>query len=314
MNDSSNSKWSIILFSGILSLIVGVASGYGVNWLSEKKAELSYDITAIQAFPGQEPVGIVALKIINSGKKELENIDANLRFSDAEVKEVIFQGLTPQSTSKDKNSLRFQIPFLNPTENFSVQILVSPNSETLQKPLVDLRAKGAIGIPFTQDETEKNKGTLTIFVAVLATLLTLFSAIKLKSGDKFDQGKKHSGDQRDLYAFVLSNCKLSHEAELIRAWPRDLSFWSASDILTEHWLQNIDRNTILSGITAFNELINYAEVAPSSVRILQLNAARLCLALNDIQLTRKYLADATSVKDLTISNRIKMLPSLSQLS
>jgi hypothetical protein len=60
-------------------------------------------------------------------------------------------------------------------------------------------------------------------------------------------------------------------------------------------------------------MIGYAVIAPASVRILQLNAARLCLYLGDLESARSYVSIATNVKDAVISNRLKLDPRLASL-
>lgn len=328
MSETSSSKLSPLIFGGIISIVVGIASGYGVNWLSEKKAELTYDITSIQAFPGQERVGIVAVRISNSGSKELENIDAAVRFSDAEVKEILFQGLTPQMTSKDKNGIRFQIPFLNANENFSVQVLVSPTSQILQTPAVDLRAKGAVGIPLDRTTSEaggKEKELWSVLVSAVATVLALLAVVavkirtsKLSLSDTVESvtnpGNGQNGDQRDVFAYVLGFCGLSSEANFIRSWSRELSYWSISDILTERWITEADDKTIRLGISALEKIIGYAHMAPSSARIIQLNIARLFIALNNNSSARKHLTLAKEEDDKVISKRVAFDPLLSNLA
>lgn len=327
MSETSTSKIPTLIFGGVISIIVGIASGYGVNWLGEKKAELTYDVTSIQAFPGQERVGIVAVKISNSGSKELENIDAAVRFSDAEVKEILFQGLTPQLISKDKSSVHFQIPFLNATENFSVQILVLPISQVLHTPNVDLRAKGAVGIPLDRSKAEasyKGKELWSLFASAVAAVLALLSAVLIKirtarlsiletvqAITKSPDG--HSGDQRDVFAFVLGFFELSSDANSIRSWPRDLSYWSISDILTDKWIAEGDVRTIRLGISAFGQIIDYAYMAPSSVRIVQLNIARLYLTLNDVPSAKSHLTLAKAEKDKVIAKRIHLHTELLKL-
>jgi hypothetical protein len=328
VSESSNSRLPTLIFGGVISIVVGIASGYGVNWLSEKKAELTYDVTSIQAFPGQERVGIVAVKISNSGSKELENIDATVRFSDAEVKEILFQGLTPQMTSKDKNNIRFQIPFLNAAENFSVQVLVSPTSQVLQTPHVDLRAKGAVGTPLDRKSEEaggKKKELWSLLASAVAAVFALLSAVMLKiRTSKLSLSETvqaitkpadgHTGDQRDVFAYVLGFCELSSDANFIRSWPRDLSYWSISDILADRWIAEGDAKTIRAGILAFDKIIDYAQIAPSSARIIQLNIARLFLALNDAPSARSHLTQAKAEDDKVIAKRIHFHPALLQLS
>ena len=328
MSETYSSKLSPLIFGGIISIIVGIASGYGVNWLSEKKAELTYDITSIQAFPGQERVGIVAVRISNSGSKELENIDASVHFSDAEVKEILFQGLMPQMTSKDKNGIRFQIPFLNASENFSVQVLVSPTSQALKIPAVDLRAKGAVGIPLDRTTLEaggKKNNLWSVLVSAVATVMALLAAVtlkirtsKLSISETVDIVTKpstgHDGDQRDVFAYVLGFCGLPTEANFIRSWTRDLSYWSISDILTERWITEADEKTIRLGISALENIIGYARVAPSSARIIQLNIAKLLIAINDTTSAKQHLTLAMAEDDKVISKRLAFDPLLSNLS
>lgn len=327
MSEALNSKLLPLIFGGIISVIVGIASGYGVNWLSEKKAELTYDITSIQAFPGQERVGIVAVKISNSGSKELENIDATVRFADAEVKEILFQGLTPQTTSKDKNGIRFQIPFLNAAENFSVQVLVSPTSLALQTPAVDLRAKGAVGIPLDRTTSEtggKTKELWSALVSAVATVMALVAVmIKIRTSRLSlpeaveavtNPVSGHEGDQRDVFAYVLGFCGLSSEANFIRSWPRNMSYWSISDILTDRWIAGADDATIRLGISALEQVIEYAQIATSSARIIQLNIARLFIALKENTSASQYLALASLVDDKVISKRVSFDPALINLS
>ncbi len=316
MDDKANSKWATWIFGGIISIVVGIASGYGVNWLTEKKAELSYDITSIQAFPGQERIGIVAVRVINSGKKELENIDAGFRFPDAEIKEIQFQGLNPQTLSKDKTSLRFQLPFLNASESFLVQVLVSPNSESLQRPIVDLRAKGAIGIPFQPDEIEKidKQHVLALSVSAFVPFLTLY-LFRKRSGFSIDPliSTGHFDDQRDIFAFILGAYGFIDDAEGIKKWPRELSYWSISDMLTEKWLNSGDNQKLISGREILNQLIEYAKIADESKRILLVNLARLSMALNDRKSAIEYITKAASDKRKIVKDRIKIHKELAGL-
>jgi hypothetical protein len=311
MSESSSSKWSMLIFGGLVSIIVGVASGYGVTWLNEKKAELTYSVTSIQAFPGQERIGIVAVKISNSGKKDLENIDVTVRFADAEVKEVLFQGLVPQATNKEKDNIRFQIPFLNATENLTVQILVSPKSEVIRQPSVELRSKGAIGV-LADNKAEESHPFWNIVATAAATLVAISTLLAKVGSKKYSvvdiENKKHSDDQRDIFSYVLGLFGLTAESNLVREWPRKLSYWSISDLLTDHWMINRDEKKIQIGIDVFEKIIDYAGVADSSIRIIQLNIAKLYITINDSVSAQKYISMAESESDPVVLKRIKIDP------
>ncbi len=298
MSEKGGSRWLAVILSAIVSGIVGVGSGYAVNRLTEKPAALTYDITSIQAFPGQERVGIVAVRISNSGKKELENIDGTITLPDAEIREVVYQGLTPQTTNRDRSSVRFQLPFINPTEAFSVQLLVLPSTQVLSEPKVDLRARGAVGSPL-----ERDKGTKSVFASIATAVVATLTAIPLVavflvrkemrsvrdtiSAFTVSASTDHSGDQRDVFAFVLGRHNLLEEANLLRQWPRELEYWSISDLLTERWLSAADQGRIRDGIKAFDELVQYAAIADSSICAIQLNAAKLSLALSDAETAKQ---------------------------
>lgn len=329
MSEPSGSKYATLIFGGVVSVGVGVASGYGVNWLSEKNGELTYDITAIQAFPGQEKIGIVSVKISNPGKKELENIDANIQFSDAEVKEAIFQGLAPQASKKESKGLRFQMPFINPGENFSVQLLVAPTGSTLSKPTVDVRGKGAVAIPL--DANSKKSEEINQFAALgVSTLSTLaFASLvvsrrlrqkRISFGTAVDAllndpdgNSRHLGDQRDIFAFILGLCGFPEIACELRAIGRETSYWSISDSLTERWITTPDEGTIRSACNAFEKLIEYARIAEESQGVLLLNAARLCLSINDRIGAKTYLNRSKAGKESIVARRIAMSFELSEL-
>ena len=109
MAKSTTSSFGLptLIAGGLVSLIVGVGTGYLVNWLGEKRQLLTYDITSVQAFPGQkEKVGIVSVRIANKGQKELEDIQGSVQFSDADVRELTFQGLSPSSIGSQGTAFR----------------------------------------------------------------------------------------------------------------------------------------------------------------------------------------------------------------
>lgn len=322
MSDKSRSSYVALIFGGILSIAVGVASGYVVNWLNEKNAELTYDITAVQAFPGQEKIGIVSVKVNNSGKKELENIDARIIFDDAELKEVIFQGLTPQASKKEANGIRFQMPFINPGETFSVQLLVSPVGGTLSKPIVDVRGKGAVA---TLLDTKIQRSSLseftTLAVAALGTLGAgiLGFAFSQRSGRLVlsslynEESSKHRGDQRDIFAFVLGVNGFQDIASELRSTNREMSYWSISDELTERWLINGDEDTIKRACTVLENIFDYAKIQEMSQGVLLINAARLCLKFNDKETAKKYILRANVEKDSVAKTRVELIGELSSV-
>jgi len=324
---ASNSKFTTLLIAGGISLVVGVGSGFLVNWLSEKRLLLTYDITAIQAFPGQqERIGIVAVRVANGGQKELESIDGTILFTDAVVKEVSLQGLTPNAATQQKRAdgVDFRVPFLNAGEQFSVQVLVTPKQQDLQSPSVSLRAKGTVGRAEAKGESKHGKSIrdelfqliAAIGAALVAGALTVVLRLKGRvSPLDMMIGFGPSDDQRDVFAYVLGLDGFLEEAQLVRHWPRDWSYWSISDFLTERWLSNAgDKERLTKGRTVFEHLLQYAQFAKSSSRILHLNSARLAMALGDTEAARIHVQAATTTKDIVISKRLLLDQSLSNLA
>lgn len=326
-SSASNSKLTTLIIAGVISLVVGVASGYLVNWISEKRLLLTYDITAIQAFPGQqERIGIVAVRVANGGQKELENIDGTIVFADAEVKDISLQGLTPNAVTQQKrvDSVEFRVPFLNAGEQFSVQILVTPKQPSLQSPTVNLRAKGTVGRAEAKGESKQDRSVrdelFPLIAAAVATLIAAALTVILRLGgrtsalDVLLRRSGYSDDQRDVFAYILGLDGFVEEAQHIRHWPREWSYWSISDYLTERWLFNAgDKECLAKGRAVFERLLQYAQVADSSVHILHLNAARLAIALGDTEAARAHVQAATSAKDIVISKRLLLDQPLSKL-
>jgi hypothetical protein len=94
-----------------------------------------------------------------------------------------------------------------------------------------------------------------------------------------------------------------------------LAYWSISDLLTERWLSAADQGRIRDGIKAFDELIQYASIADSSACAIQLNAAKLSLALSDAETAKRYVSLAVARgTEAFIRKRIEFDPALSKLT
>ena len=326
MSKKSNSSPQLVtlLLTGFISLVVGVGSGFFVNYLTEKRLSLIYDITAVQAFPGQIRVGIVAVRISNGGQRELEDVQGTISFPNAELKDVSFQGLTPPASGiqKTDQGVTFQVPFLNPQEQFSVQFLVTPRDQALQTPFVSLRAKGTTGKLEEGGGSKEQKSTLRqlapLFAGVAVALLLLVTSLKFRSREQFriteEMFEQDDDDQRDVFSFVLAANGLVEEANIVRQWPRDWSYWSISDFLTERWLASPNKQTIEQGIKSFEQLMSYSIIVESSAAIIHLNSARLALKLENIPLAKQNIEAARKKKSEVVAKRLKLDKQLSNLA
>lgn len=317
---ASSFKLPTLVIGGLVSLIVGVGTGYLVNWLGEKRQLLTYDITSVQAFPGQkERVGIVSVRIANKGQKELEDIQGGVQFSDAEVRELTFQGLPPSSINSQKSATgtEFRVPFLNPGENFSVQALVRPKGDALQTPSVNIRAKGVVGTLDTETGKKSDRPKyielLSLAAATMGALVAAMSILFRRLRMIMESSlENHHGDQRDIFAYILGVSDLHAESENILHWSREWSYWSISDYLTEMWITNHsnDKELLKRGASSFAKLLQYASINEQSVRLIELNAARLYLSAQEPTLAKERIRNAVLKKDLVVMKRIEIDPEL----
>ena len=122
----------------------------------------------------------------------------------------------------------------------------------------------------------------------------------------------HRGDQRDIFAYVLSVCGFHTESDNILHWPREWSYWSISDYLTGKWLATHpqDKELLKRGAESFERLLQYAGIHEQSARIIELNAARLYLCAQDSTRAKERIKNAVQKKDAVILKRIEIDPEL----
>ncbi len=315
-----------IILTGLISLVVGVGSGLLINYLTEKRPKLIYDITTQEIFPGQKNnIGIFALRIANDGKREIEQLLCNLKFPDGKIAERKITGI-PESTFVVRGSatdIEISVPFLNPGEQFSIQVLLNEVKQPLERPKVEVRGKGILGVEAKAKKASNTFELLSLIIAVLATLITLpISAryllktritgrIGVNTADEKDDLEKHSGaDQRDAVAFVLETQGLSDDAEAIRKSTRELTYWGISDYLRNKWIREANKEKIRMGIQSLEFLIDYAQMQDESMRIILINMAKLALVIDDPESANKFLQIAREKKIPYLEARISADPDL----
>lgn len=322
---SKSSFWTVVL-TGFVSLVVGVGSGVLINYFTEKHPKLTYDITTQEIFPGQQNnTGIFAVRIENSGKREIEQLECHLRFADGEVMERTIAGL-PDSARRivgGGNEITITVPFLNPGEKFSVHALLRKVKPPFVRPEIDLRGRGVLGLEAPTDKATTD-GFVSTGISVLTALLTAFITLKSAKDRKISLTNlakleateiptAQSGDQRDLIAFALESNALPDDARVIRQWPRKITFWAASDFLAAEWLRAGDRKRTENGLKALSFLVDYARISDDSKRIVILNMAKLAFRLGEIASAGKYLASVQKTADKVAEKRIQADPDLSKL-
>lgn len=308
MEESSekSSRLGIIILTGIISLIVGVSGGLIVNYFTERKAGLEYDIVSSSLFAGQtQRVAIVGLNVTNPGAKEVEDINCQIEFGNSNITELKVVGLNPSAynTKISNNRLDLKAPYLNPRESFSIQLLLGTTETELKPPLISIRGRGVTAYQKpTISEKRKISQIISLLAAAFSALLPLIAIRRILP--RFFFTKRHRDDQRDIFAFVLGVNGFYAEAEAIRNSVRSLSYWSESDRLAERCLISKDVSTIERGISCLRHLLEYAGMSDTSRLIVHYNIARLAAAKGDNTLVNDHLKVARKGKHAVIEKRI----------
>lgn len=321
MSDSSNFKGKYLGFilTGIISLVVAVGGGYILNYLTEKRTALEYEVVNSEVFSGQKQnIAISTIDIRNSGKKELENLFCKIAFSNVIINEYKITGIpkSQSSTTQETNQFQLNAPFINPGEKVSVQFLLLLPAGQYEKPTIEVRGKGVVGIETTghnRSAASPKSSLLLLLVTALLALSPMMLLILLKLNQKVFYTKKHADDQRDILAYVFAINGFLNESNVIRNLSRKVSYWAEADYLTEQCISTKDDATIRRGMKCLEDLIGYAEIAATSVLILNYNIARMAAVISDTAKANESLKKALEGNHKVIIKRIHLDNNLSEL-
>lgn len=173
------SRLGTIILTGVISLIVGVSGGLIVNYFTERKGGLEYDIVSSSLFAGQaQRVAIVGLNVTNTGAKEVEDINCQIEFANANITELKVVGLNPNvyNTKISNARLDLKTPYLNPRESFSIQLLLGSPETELKPPLISIRGKGVTAYQKTAiSEKRKIPDIIPLLAAAFSALLPIIA-------------------------------------------------------------------------------------------------------------------------------------------
>ncbi len=307
--ENTIAKYFWIILTGIVSLIVGVGGGVIINYFTQKRTALEYELVTSEVFSGQKQnIAILALQINNPGNKEFEDFICRVSFPDAQLTEFKVTGLPkPSYTTKSRNDFfELKAPFINQQEVFSVQLLLSLQKSQLVPPNIEIRGKGVIAKKRSEIETQKKyKSLVTLLATAVSTMMLpvvlLFIA---KRYPLLFYTTFHQDDQRDVLAYIFSINGFLEEADKIRSSERQHYYWAQSDFLTEKCLASKDEQLIRRGIKTLHDLINYASLSHTSLLIIHCNIARMAASLDDAETAKKYLRLACKGKHKVIEKRI----------
>ena len=126
--------------------------------------------------------------------------------------------------------------------------------------------------------------------------------------------KRHKDDQREILTYIYGINGFYEEASSARTSPKSLSYWSESDFLAERCLASETEDTLKRGITAMEQLLDYAEMAETSRLIIRLNIAKMATAINDLEKARENIALARKGNHKVVEKRIQFDNRLQKLT
>ncbi len=133
--------------TGLISIAVAVGSGLMLDVFRDRASDLIYVIASSGDFVGQvQRIGIAVINVSNPGGKEAEDVHCELNSPTAILKDFKITGpAAAGAIQKTEHSLELRLPYLNPHESFTVQLLLTPEAGGTAAPEVHLRGKGIVG-------------------------------------------------------------------------------------------------------------------------------------------------------------------------
>lgn len=303
-------KYFTLAVMGIVSLIVGVCSGLLITYLTEKRLGLIYEVTTLEVFPGKtQNIGIIAIRVSNSGRKEIEDLQCQIELRDAKLTEPRTKGLPPSAItlSHTAEAINAKVPFFNPTESFSLQLLVKPSGDEVSEPKIDIRGKGVVG---TEKSAETPEGkTKSPFEAIASALGAVGAGLATMLILRRRGGALFSGpEQRDEFAYLLGLNGFLNEVTELRASSRNHKYWALADAFTEQMLASRDSNHWQRAANVLEQLLEYSgdTMASSSKAIIQLNIARLALASGNTSKATDLVRQVNKSNHTVVRTRVKL--------
>lgn len=323
MSESSEKQtnYGAILLTGVVALVVGVGSGWIINVITENRLSLEYELTSLEVFEGdQQQIGIVAIRVTNTGKREIEQLHCQVTLTDAKIREVRHEGLPEGTleTETDGNRLIVTSPFLNPTEAFAIQLLVEPVASRLAAPEIEMRGKGVVGhLRRATSPQRSDKPTIQILTAVLATMVTIPAMVTLLRRLRYTglSVLGGSGEQRDDFAFLLELNGFVSQAKALRCMNNDQSYWALSDAFVASVLTLQDQSdAVRRGAQVLEQLMELHRIASSSTPIIRLNIARLKLAAGARPDAESIIFKEVKHGSKEVKARIALIPEIREIA
>jgi hypothetical protein len=313
---TNNNNLASNIALAIITLVASVGSGIFVFYLTDKTGGLRYSVNTSAVFTGKSrSISIAGVRVINPDKKEVEEVRVVIPATKNSVSDFKVVGLQPNAFTQviSDQQIEIKVPYSNPRESFSVQILFSPGSAGFGNNggNVSVRGKGVVAALNSQDSNKQRDEVLPLLAAGIMSLV--FSSTYRFFPSLF-YTRRHSGDSRDITSFLLGIHDLHEESLHVHSISRPCSYWALSDYITEVCINSGDQDKVRSGTNCLLSLLEYASFADTSKLIVNFNLSRMAFFLGDAAAAKRYFQAAREGGHGVIEKRISMDRKMSELS
>lgn len=141
-------NWKQIIITALITATLSLVVGYVLVVMQNKEQKLTYEVVEKTIFNGDKESSLIySVVISNKGKVYIENVQGLLEVARGNIEDFHFdisRNLNCSILSKP-NSIEFTIPYLNPSEQFTISLIASDPSVTPEVK-VDLRGSGVVGV------------------------------------------------------------------------------------------------------------------------------------------------------------------------
>lgn len=311
-------NWQQILVTAVITGIITVISGIILFKIQGHEPKLTYSAIETIPFEGSNKmVGIYNVVLKNEGEKDIKDVVCVVKIDKSQIDQykISVNPANIHSETQKDDTLTVKFVGLNPSEEATISLLASSQSTLPKRPDVALRSSGLTGIEKSSNTKDGKLQDLLVSVAggVLATLL-LFSFLTGKRMSSLFGSKvasavssdKHSGDQRNILAYLCSLFGLKDEEERYRSLNYKVEYWSESDRLAMSAIESKSPDYAQKIDKLLRELTQYVSMADNSEAIVYYNIARIAAARGDSQAKEQFMKMANSIAPKIIARRLDM--------
>jgi len=333
--------WPSIGVGALVGLLIAVAGPLLVSWFQSHEPKLVYSAPETIPFHGPEKkVATYQVLVANDGRRAVEDVICVIRVPGASIEQRLISPANlsiAYTDSVSADSIRIQVPSLNPSETLQVSTLASTTGDLPTMPEVSLRGRGVVGEqrrvrPASASLAEWVIATLFLILGVFAGMATVTRMTrgvrrdmdllmedakrefadaegKLTEMEKETKSLREAAaemrdenllDQRLNLAYLCRVHGLEAEADLFLRQSHRASYWSESDRLADAAAKSPDA-AFREKVTAVLDAVSgYIRPGGQSHAIILFNLAKIAISAGDEDRARDMLQKSLdSSQDVT---------------